>query len=58
MTSRRNFGILSFERGIEAGHSCNDLYPAVAKLERATLPLWRRLAALRVFLVFEKFSLP
>lgn len=32
------------------------LYPAVAKLERATLPLWRRLAALRVLLVLEKSS--
>jgi SAM-dependent methyltransferase len=34
------------------------LYPAVAKLERATLPLWRRLAALRVLLVLEKSSQP
>lgn len=29
-------------------------YPAVSKLERRTLPLWRRLAALRVLLVLEK----
>lgn len=34
------------------------LYPAVAKLERATLPLWRRFAALRVLLVLEKSSQP
>jgi SAM-dependent methyltransferase len=30
------------------------LYPAVSKFERATLPLWRRMAALRVLLVLEK----
>lgn len=30
------------------------LYPLVAKLERLTLPLWRRVAALRVLLVLEK----
>jgi SAM-dependent methyltransferase len=30
------------------------LYPTVSKFERATLPLWRRLAALRVLLVLEK----
>jgi SAM-dependent methyltransferase len=30
------------------------LYPAVSKFERATLPLWRRFAALRVFLVLER----
>jgi SAM-dependent methyltransferase len=30
------------------------LYPAVSKIESATLPLWRRFAALRVFLVLEK----
>ncbi len=30
------------------------LYPAVSKIEKATLPLWRRFAALRVFLVLEK----
>ncbi|MBZ5702674.1 MAG: methyltransferase domain-containing protein [Acidobacteriia bacterium] len=30
------------------------LYPAVAKCERATLPLWRSLAALRILLVLEK----
>ncbi len=30
------------------------LYPWVSKFEQATLPLWRSLAALRVFLVFEK----
>ncbi len=30
------------------------LYPAVSKFERATAPLWRRLAALRVLLVLEK----
>jgi len=29
-------------------------YPAVSRLERYTLPLWRRLAALRVLLVLEK----
>jgi len=29
-------------------------YPAVAKLERRTLQVWRRLAALRVLLVLEK----
>jgi SAM-dependent methyltransferase len=30
------------------------LYPALSKLERATSPLWRRVAALRVLLVLEK----
>jgi SAM-dependent methyltransferase len=30
------------------------LYPAVSKIERATLPLWRSCAALRVFLALEK----
>ena len=30
------------------------LYPAVSSLERYSLPLWRRLAALRVLLVLEK----
>jgi SAM-dependent methyltransferase len=30
------------------------LYPAVSKFERATLPLWRRVAALRVLLVLER----
>ncbi len=30
------------------------LYPAVSKIEKATMPLWRRFAALRVFLVLEK----
>ena len=30
------------------------LYPVVSKLERSTWPLWRRFAALRVFLVLEK----
>jgi SAM-dependent methyltransferase len=30
------------------------LYPAVSKLERQTLPVWRRLGALRVLLVLEK----
>jgi SAM-dependent methyltransferase len=32
------------------------LYPALSKFERATLPLWRSLAALRVLLVLEKVS--
>jgi SAM-dependent methyltransferase len=32
------------------------LYPAVSKIEKATLPLWRRLAALRVLLILEKSS--
>jgi SAM-dependent methyltransferase len=32
------------------------LYPALSRLERATSPLWRRLAALRVLLVLEKVS--
>ena len=32
------------------------LYPAVAGFERWTLPLWRRMAALRVLLVLEKIS--
>ena len=30
------------------------LYPALSKCERATSPLWRRVAALRVLLVLEK----
>ena len=30
------------------------LYPALSKFERATLPLWRRIAALRVVLALEK----
>ena len=30
------------------------LYPALSKLERVTLPLWQRLAALRVLVVLEK----
>ncbi|MGC1615565.1 MAG: methyltransferase domain-containing protein [Candidatus Acidiferrum sp.] len=30
------------------------IYPALAKFEQATLPLWRRIAALRVLLVLEK----
>lgn len=30
------------------------LYPALSKFERATSPLWRRVAALRVLLVLEK----
>ncbi len=30
------------------------LYSSIARFERATLPLWRRLAALRVILVLEK----
>lgn len=30
------------------------LYPVVSKIERATLPLWRSLAALRVLIVLEK----
>ncbi len=30
------------------------LYPAVSKIEKLTMPLWRRFAALRVFLVLEK----
>jgi hypothetical protein len=34
------------------------LYPAVSKIEKATLPLWRRFAALRVFLVLEKSAQP
>jgi len=33
------------------------LYPALSKFERATSPLWRRLAALRVLLVLEKRQL-
>lgn len=32
------------------------LYPALSKFERATSPLWRRLAALRVLLVLEKIT--
>jgi SAM-dependent methyltransferase len=32
------------------------LYPALSKFERATSPLWRGLAALRVLLVLEKAS--
>ncbi|MGA2099346.1 MAG: class I SAM-dependent methyltransferase [Candidatus Acidiferrum sp.] len=31
-------------------------YPAISKFEHATLPLWRRIAALRVLLVLEKAS--
>jgi SAM-dependent methyltransferase len=34
------------------------LYPAVSKIESATLPLWRKLAALRVFLALEKSAEP
>lgn len=34
------------------------LYPLVSKFERLTLPLWRRLAALRVLLVLEKTCAP
>jgi hypothetical protein len=30
------------------------IYPALSRFERATMPLWRRLAALRVLLVLEK----
>ena len=30
------------------------LYSTVARCERATLPLWRSLAALRILLVLEK----
>lgn len=30
------------------------IYPALSKFERATWPLWRRIAALRVLLVLEK----
>jgi len=30
----------------------------VAALERVTLPLWRRLASLRVLIVLEKRDLP
>jgi len=37
-----------------AGLLPSSLYPLLAKCERATLPLWRRLAALRVLLVLEK----
>jgi SAM-dependent methyltransferase len=32
------------------------LYPAVSRIERVTLPLWRRAAALRVLLVLEKVA--
>jgi SAM-dependent methyltransferase len=32
------------------------LYPALSKFERATSPLWRRFAALRILLVLEKAS--
>ena len=32
------------------------VYPALSRFERATSPLWRRLAALRVLLVLEKVS--
>jgi SAM-dependent methyltransferase len=32
------------------------LYPSISKFERATLPLWRGFAALRVLLVLEKSS--
>jgi hypothetical protein len=34
------------------------LYPLVSNFEKLTLPLWRRLAALRVLLVLEKTSAP
>jgi SAM-dependent methyltransferase len=34
------------------------LYPAVSKIENLTMPLWRRAAALRVFLVLEKSLQP
>jgi SAM-dependent methyltransferase len=34
------------------------LYPAVSKIEHVTRPLWRRFAALRVFLVLEKSPQP
>lgn len=34
------------------------LYPLVSQFENLTLPLWRRLAALRVFLVLEKINAP
>jgi len=30
------------------------LYPAVSRIEKLSMPLWRRFAALRVFLVLEK----
>jgi SAM-dependent methyltransferase len=33
------------------------LYPALSRFERATSPLWRRIAALRVLLVLEKSAL-
>lgn len=32
----------------------SSLYPALSRFERATLPLWRRVAALRILLVLEK----
>ena len=34
------------------------LYPLVSRFERATLPLWRRIAALRILLVVEKSVSP
>ncbi len=34
------------------------LYPAISKIEKASMPLWRRFAALRVLLVLEKSPLP
>jgi SAM-dependent methyltransferase len=34
------------------------LYPAVSKIEKLTMPLWRRVAALRIFLVLEKSLQP
>ena len=34
------------------------LYPVVSKIEKATLPLWRSLAALRVLIVLEKRAQP
>ena len=34
------------------------LYPAVSKIEKVTMPLWRPAAALRVFLVLEKSLQP
>jgi hypothetical protein len=34
------------------------LYPTVSKIEKLTIPLWRRVVALRVFLVLEKSPQP
>ncbi len=34
------------------------LYPAISKIEKASMPLWRKFAALRVFLVLEKSPQP